>query len=71
MGYDKIFDVADKLLGRFLPKKQEALRNQIKKLERERDEILKKPQDVRITRRLTTVLRKLRDAEDRLKSSAG
>ena len=71
MGYDKIFDVADKLLGRFLPKKEEALRNQIKKLERERDEILKKPQDVRITRRLTTVLRKLRDAEDRLKSSAG
>ena len=70
MGYDKIFDVADKLLGRFLPKKEEALRNQIKKLERERDEILKKPQDVRITRRLTTVLRKLRNAEDKLKSSA-
>jgi len=70
MGIGAMFDVADKLLGRFLPKKSEALRNKIKKLQRERDEIIHEPQAAKSTKRLTVVLKRLRDAEEALKNAA-
>ena len=70
MGYGKIFDVVDKLLERFLPKKEESLRNKIRKLKRERDAILKQKQSERNSRDLYNVLGRLRDAEEALQSRA-
>ena len=70
MGWEAIPSVFDKLLGRFLPKKAEHLRNKIDKLKEERDEILQKPSTPKSRKRLVHVLNKLREAEQRLKNRA-
>ena len=68
MGWDSIFSVTDKLLERFLPKRTEALKNKLDRLENERDEILRKPQTVASGKRLVRVLRELSRCEKALKN---
>jgi len=70
MGWGAIPSVIDKLLGRFLPKKEEALRNKVTKLRRERDALLKKPQSPDTTSKLERCLNKLYEAEYKLDNRA-
>jgi len=70
MAWSAVPEIIDKLLERYLPKKEEALRNKIKKLERERDDLLKKPQTPRTTTQLDRCLSRLRDAKEALQNRA-
>lgn len=70
MAITDIFGVADKLLGRFLPKRGEALRNRIDKLEKERDAILAKPSNKRNVDKLDRILVKLSRAKKALQNRA-
>ena len=70
MSWDAIPSIINKLLGRFLPNRKTALRDQITDLEKKRDKILNEPQATRNTERLTVVLYKLSRAKKRLRNAA-
>lgn len=69
MGWSRLIDIADGLLGLSPEQRQRKLRDKIDKLKRERDEILKKGADEKFARTLTRINNELRTLEQKLQNA--
>jgi len=60
MGFDKIFDIIDKILGHLTPKERiKRYKNEIDKLEKERNEILLRKAEIKYSNRLDYIQRRI------------
>lgn len=71
MGWDAIPNVLDKILGHFTPKERiKRLKNEIAKLEKERNEILSHSAEVRFANRLEYIQHRIAYLNKRMQTEA-